>query len=115
MLKAQLFDAGLQDLRNLIDVYMDVVQRPLLPKDPRILEKEGWHYELDKQVCSVCTEVLSMLLLMVGRLPRCPCRHGRVSVRFGAQTQFSPYSGAACLVPAAAQGNLSAQRHAQAL
>jgi hypothetical protein len=36
---------NLKDLRNLIEVYLDAVLHPLIP--PRVLEQEGWHYELD--------------------------------------------------------------------
>lgn len=34
-----------QDFYNLVDVYMDAVFHPLIPKET--LEQEGWHYELD--------------------------------------------------------------------
>ncbi|HEX7976768.1 MAG TPA: insulinase family protein [Anaerolineales bacterium] len=37
---------NLQDFYNLIDVYMDAVFFPLIPR--RVLEQEGWHYELDQ-------------------------------------------------------------------
>ena len=36
---------NLQDFYNLIDVYVDAVFHPLLPK--HILDQEGWHYELE--------------------------------------------------------------------
>lgn len=36
---------NLQDFYNLIDVYVDAVFHPLLPK--HIFEQEGWHYELE--------------------------------------------------------------------
>ncbi|MDF1617064.1 insulinase family protein [Petrocella sp. FN5] len=36
-----------QDFRNLVDVYMDAVLYPNIYKDPRILQQEGWHYELE--------------------------------------------------------------------
>ena len=36
---------NLQDFYNLIDVYIDAVFHPLLPK--HILDQEGWHYELE--------------------------------------------------------------------
>ncbi len=36
---------NLQDLRNLMDVYLDCVFYPRLP--PHILRQEGWHYELE--------------------------------------------------------------------
>ncbi len=36
---------NLQDFYNLIDVYVDAVFHPLIP--PRVLEQEGWHYELE--------------------------------------------------------------------
>lgn len=35
-----------QDLYNLMDVYIDAVLFPAIYKRPRILEQEGWHYEL---------------------------------------------------------------------
>jgi Zn-dependent M16 (insulinase) family peptidase len=36
---------NLQDLYNLIDVYLDAVFYPLLPE--RTLKQEGWHYEIE--------------------------------------------------------------------
>ncbi len=36
---------NLQDFYNLIDVYVDAIFHPLLPK--HIFEQEGWHYELE--------------------------------------------------------------------
>ena len=36
---------NVQDLYNLLDVYMDAVLHPLLPS--HILDQEGWHYELE--------------------------------------------------------------------
>jgi len=36
---------NLQDFYNLIDVYMDAVFYPLIPK--HTLQQEGWHYEID--------------------------------------------------------------------
>ncbi len=36
---------NLKDFYNLIDVYVDAVFHPLIP--PRVLDQEGWHYELD--------------------------------------------------------------------
>ncbi len=36
---------NLQDLYNLIDVYLDAVFYPLIPE--RTLQQEGWHYELE--------------------------------------------------------------------
>jgi len=36
-----------QDFRNLVDVYMDAVLYPNIYNDPRILQQEGWHFELD--------------------------------------------------------------------
>ncbi len=36
---------NLQDFYNLIDVYIDAVFHPLI--EPRTLDQEGWHYELD--------------------------------------------------------------------
>ncbi len=35
-----------QDLFNLMDVYIDAVLHPAIYQRPRILEQEGWHYEL---------------------------------------------------------------------
>ncbi|WP_051353674.1 insulinase family protein [Atopobium fossor] len=35
-----------QDLLNLMDVYIDAVLHPAIYHRPRILEQEGWHYEL---------------------------------------------------------------------
>lgn len=40
---------ALQDMRNLIDAYMDVAFHPRLPTDPRIFQSEAWHYEVTKQ------------------------------------------------------------------
>lgn len=37
---------NLKDLRNLVEVYMDAVLHPLIP--PRLLDQEGWHYEVDR-------------------------------------------------------------------
>jgi Zn-dependent M16 (insulinase) family peptidase len=36
-----------KDFSNLMHVYLDAVFKPLLHKDPRILQQEGWHYELE--------------------------------------------------------------------
>ena len=36
-----------QDLRNLMDVYLDAVLHPAIYQRPRIFEQEGWHYEVD--------------------------------------------------------------------
>lgn len=36
-----------KDFKNLMDVYLDAVFYPNIYKDPRILQQEGWHYELD--------------------------------------------------------------------
>ncbi len=36
-----------KDYFNLMHVYLDAVFYPLVLKDPRILEQEGWHYELE--------------------------------------------------------------------
>lgn len=36
-----------QDFYNLVDVYLDAVLNPLIPKET--LEQEGWHYELDEE------------------------------------------------------------------
>lgn len=35
-----------KDFRNLTDVYLDAVYYPNIYKDERILQQEGWHYEL---------------------------------------------------------------------
>ncbi|KAG5178495.1 Metalloenzyme, LuxS/M16 peptidase-like protein [Tribonema minus] len=39
---------NLKDFYNLVDIYMDAVLHPLAIKDPRRLQQEGWHYELEK-------------------------------------------------------------------
>ncbi|KAG5187802.1 Metalloenzyme, LuxS/M16 peptidase-like protein [Tribonema minus] len=39
---------NLKDFYNLMDVYLDAVLHPLAIKDPRRLQQEGWHYELEK-------------------------------------------------------------------
>lgn len=36
-----------QDLRNLMDVYLDAVLHPAIYQRKRIFEQEGWHYEVD--------------------------------------------------------------------
>lgn len=36
-----------QDLLNLMDVYLDAVLNPMMYRDKRIFEQEGWHYELE--------------------------------------------------------------------
>jgi Zn-dependent M16 (insulinase) family peptidase len=36
-----------KDFFNLMHVYLDAVFKPLIYKDPRILQQEGWHYELE--------------------------------------------------------------------
>ena len=36
-----------KDYFNLMHVYLDAVFNPRLHEDPRILQQEGWHYELD--------------------------------------------------------------------
>lgn len=39
-----------KDFINLMRVYLDAVLNPLIYEDPRILQQEGWHYELfDKE------------------------------------------------------------------
>jgi hypothetical protein len=38
-----------KDFRNLMSVYLDAVFYPKLSEDPRILQQEGWHYEVDKE------------------------------------------------------------------
>lgn len=36
-----------KDFMNLMHVYLDAVFKPMLHKDPKILQQEGWHYELE--------------------------------------------------------------------
>ena len=36
-----------KDYFNLMHVYLDAVLNPLIYKDPKILQQEGWHHELD--------------------------------------------------------------------
>ncbi len=36
-----------KDFANLMHVYLDAAFKPLIFKDPRILQQEGWHYELE--------------------------------------------------------------------
>ena len=36
-----------KDYFNLMHVYLDAVFNPLIYSDPKILQQEGWHYELD--------------------------------------------------------------------
>ncbi|MCX6555031.1 MAG: insulinase family protein [Candidatus Aminicenantes bacterium] len=36
-----------KDFANLMHVYLDAAFKPLIHKDPRILQQEGWHYELE--------------------------------------------------------------------
>jgi Zn-dependent M16 (insulinase) family peptidase len=36
-----------KDFSNLMHVYLDAAFKPLIHKDPRILQQEGWHYELE--------------------------------------------------------------------
>jgi len=36
-----------KDFFNLMHVYLDAAFKPLIYKDPRILQQEGWHYELE--------------------------------------------------------------------
>ena len=36
-----------KDFRTLMHIYLDAVFNPLIYKDPRILEQEGWHRELE--------------------------------------------------------------------
>lgn len=36
-----------KDFRTLMHIYLDAVLNPLIYEDPRILEQEGWHRELD--------------------------------------------------------------------
>jgi hypothetical protein len=37
-----------QDFYNLINVYLDAVLHPRAIDDPRVLQQEGWHFELEK-------------------------------------------------------------------
>lgn len=36
-----------KDFRNLMHVYLDAVFKPLIHREPRIFQQEGWHYELE--------------------------------------------------------------------
>lgn len=36
-----------KDFFNLMHVYLDAVFKPMLHREPRILEQEGWHYEME--------------------------------------------------------------------
>ncbi len=36
-----------KDFSNLMHVYLDAAFKPLIYKDPKILQQEGWHYELE--------------------------------------------------------------------
>ncbi|MBN2399710.1 MAG: insulinase family protein [Candidatus Aminicenantes bacterium] len=36
-----------KDFFNLMHVYLDAVFKPLIYKDPKIFQQEGWHYELE--------------------------------------------------------------------
>ncbi len=38
-----------KDYFNLMHVYLDAVLNPLIYKDPRILQQEGWHYEMESK------------------------------------------------------------------
>lgn len=38
-----------KDLDNLMDVYLNAVFYPNSNRDPRIMQQEGWHYELDEE------------------------------------------------------------------
>jgi len=38
-----------KDFANLMHVYLDAVFKPLLHRDPRILQQEGWHYEMESE------------------------------------------------------------------
>jgi len=38
-----------KDFFNLMHVYLDAVLMPLIYDEPKILQQEGWHYELDKK------------------------------------------------------------------
>lgn len=42
-----------KDFRNLMDVYLDAVFYPNIYKDERILQQEGWHYELTEDQTNV--------------------------------------------------------------
>ncbi len=37
-----------KDFRNLTDVYLDAVFYPLICENPRTLQQEGWHYEIER-------------------------------------------------------------------
>jgi Zn-dependent M16 (insulinase) family peptidase len=36
-----------KDFYNLIHVYLDAVLHPRALSDPKVLQQEGWHYELE--------------------------------------------------------------------
>lgn len=38
-----------KDFFNLMHVYLDAVLMPLIYEEPKILQQEGWHYELEKK------------------------------------------------------------------
>ena len=40
---------NIQDLENLMDVYLDAVLHPAIYSRPRIFEQEGWHLEADEK------------------------------------------------------------------
>lgn len=42
-----------KDFSNLMHVYLDAVFKPLIHRDPRILQQEGWHYELESPAGSL--------------------------------------------------------------
>lgn len=42
-----------KDFRTLMHIYLDAVFNPLIYEDPRILEQEGWHHELEHADSSV--------------------------------------------------------------
>ncbi len=42
-----------KDFRTLMHIYLDAVFNPLIYKDPKILEQEGWHHDLEHPDSSV--------------------------------------------------------------
>ena len=46
---------NVQDLENLMDVYLDAVLHPALYHRERIFEQEGWHYELESAEAPLTT------------------------------------------------------------
>lgn len=62
---------ALQDMRNLIDAYMDVAFHPRLPTDPRIFQSEAWHYEMTKQASRRSSKTLSQHCVLPSRKQSC--------------------------------------------